>query len=295
MNFNLSIYIKRVLQLLICIAIVLHFTIKDYFYISSLIFYATPLPLIVLGLLFLVLFIKAFARKYYVILAVILAIIWVKNNYAFTTTTNTSEGLEIVLWNGYRTQNFVKAFKVSKTIPDIMVLIECDEHAYEKIKKEYSEYHFYFNDKAIGIFSKTPLKILSKTTSKKNTTVVHFTTKNLNFYAVDVSANVKYFRKPMLENVVSQIKTDDKTIVLGDFNTPYESLFFKNFKKKYQHAFTEKGNGFRETWFWNIPLLSLDHIWVSQDLEIIEIEKISTQKSDHSMLKMYLKNETSKK
>ncbi len=288
-------YIKRTLQALLFTAIIVHFTIKDEFYITSLLFYATPLPLIVLGLLFLLAFIKASARKYYVILAVILSIIWVKNSYINTPLVATSEALEIVLWNAYRTENFEDGFEVSKTIPDIMVLIECDEHDFEKIKQKYNEYHFYFNEEAIGIFSKTPLEIHSNITSEWNTTVVHFSTKNIHFYAVDVSANVKYFRKPMLKNVFSSIQTDDKTIILGDFNTPFESLFFKNFKKNYLHAFTEKGNGFRETWFWNIPLLSLDHIWVSKDLEILKVDKISTTKSDHSMLKMHLKNDAEKK
>jgi endonuclease/exonuclease/phosphatase (EEP) superfamily protein YafD len=292
---KLKIYFKKVLQIFLFATIIVHFTLKDTFYISSLLFYASPLPLIVLGLLFLLLFIKASARKYYAILAVVLTIIWVHNSYIYTPKVETSEALEVVLWNAYRTENFQDAFEVSKTIPDVLVLIECDEYDYEKIKSKYNEYHFYFNDEAIGIFSKTPFKIHSDITSKRNTTVVHFSTKNIHFYAVDVSANVKYFRKPMLENVFSEIKTNDKTIVLGDFNTPYETLFFKNFKKNYQHAFTEKGNGFRETWFWNIPLLSLDHIWVSQDLEILKVDKISTTKSDHSMLRMYLKNDAEKK
>ncbi|MBC8754131.1 endonuclease/exonuclease/phosphatase family protein [Kordia sp. YSTF-M3] len=292
---KLKLYFKKTLQIFLFATIIVHFTIKDTFYISSLLFYASPLPLIVLGLLFLLLFIKASARKYYAILAVVIAIIWVNNSYIYTPKVETAKALEVVLWNAYRTENFQNGFEVSKTIPDVMILIECDEHDYEKIKAKYNEYHFYFNDEAIGIFSKTPFKIHSDITSKWNTTVVHFSTKNIHFYAVDVSANVKYFRKPMLENVFSEIKTNDKTIVLGDFNTPFETLFFKNFKKNYQHAFTEKGNGFRETWFWNIPLLSLDHIWVSQDLEILNVDKISTTNSDHSMLKMYLKNDAEKK
>ncbi|WP_430411136.1 endonuclease/exonuclease/phosphatase family protein [Kordia sp.] len=285
---------KKLLQLLLLIAIVIHFTLKDTFYISSLLFYATPLPLLVLGLLFMLLFIKASARKYYVILIVVLSIIWVKNSYLYTSKVETSNALEIVLWNAYRIQNFEEAFQENKTIPDVMVLIESDIDKFEKAKKAFPNYHFYFNDHAIGIFSKTPLKIYSSAT-KEHVTMVHFNTNEIDFYAVDVYANVKFFRKPMLKNILSRIKMDDKTIILGDFNTPYESLFFKNFKKKYKHAFTEKGNGFRETWFWNIPLLSLDHIWVSPDLEILKTEKIATWKSDHSMLKMYLKNDVEKK
>lgn len=291
---KLQFYFKRALQIFLCIAIVVHFTIKDTFYISSLVFYATPLLLIVLGLLFLLLFIKTSARKYYAILALVLTIIWVKNSCIFVTETKTSEGLEIVLWNAYRIQNFEEAFQENGAIPDVAVLIESDIDKFENAKKAFPKYYFYFNDHAIAIFSKTPLKIYSSST-KEHVTMVHFNTNDIDFYAVDVYANMKFFRKPMLKNILSRIKTDDKTIILGDFNAPYESLFFKNYKKNYQHAFTEKGSGFRETWFWNFPLLSLDHIWVSPDLEIQKTEKITTWKSDHSMLKMYLKNDASKK
>ena len=149
---KLTFYIKRSLQILLFTTIVVHFTIKDYFHITSLIFYAAPLPLIVLGLLFLLVFIKASARKYYVILIVILGIIWVKNSYIITSKVETSKASEIVLWNGYRTENFETAFEVNGNIPDVLVLTECDEHDYEKIKAKYNEYHFFFNDHAIGIF-----------------------------------------------------------------------------------------------------------------------------------------------
>jgi len=291
---KLKFYLIKSLQIFLFVAIIVHFTIKDTFYISSLLFYATPLPLIVLGLLFLLVLLKASARKYYVILTVILAIIWVKNSYIITENVETSDGLEIVLWNAYRIQNFEEAFHENGSIPDVVVLIESDIDKYEKAKKAFPNYYFYFNDHAIGIFSKTPLKIYSSAT-KKHVTMVHFSTNDIDFYAVDVYANMKFFRKPMVKNILSRIKTDQKTIILGDFNTPYESLFFKNYKKNYKHAFTEKGSGFRETWFWNFPLLSLDHIWVSQDLEIQKTEKILTWKSDHSMLKMYLKNDAPKK
>lgn len=291
---KLKFYFKRALQIFLCIAIVIHFTIKDTFYVSSLVFYATPLLLIVLGLLFLLLLIKASARKYYVVLALLLAMLWISRSYKHSSDVDTTNSLEIVLWNAYRIQNFEETFHENGAIPDVAVLIESDIDKFENAKKAFPNYYFYFNDHAIAIFSKTPLKIYSSAT-KEHVTMVHFSTNDIDFYAVDVYANMKFFRKPMLENILSRIKTDDKTIILGDFNAPYESLFFKNYKKNYQHAFTEKGSGFRETWFWNFPLLSLDHIWVSSDLEIEKTEKITTWKSDHSMLKMYLKNDASKK
>jgi endonuclease/exonuclease/phosphatase (EEP) superfamily protein YafD len=282
-------HFKKALQFFLFLAIIVHFTIKDTFYISGLLFYATPLPLIALGLLFLLLFVKAYARKYYVIFAFIIAIIWFNRSYTSSPEVATENSLEIVLWNGYRISNFEDAFSENKSIPDVMVIIECDEGEYQKIKAKYPNYHFELTEKQVGIFSKTPINIHTNVKTKDHVVVVHFSTNNTNFYAIDVSSDLRHFRKPMLKSILSEVKTEDKTIILGDFNTPFESLFFKNFKKNYQHAFTEKGNGFRETWFWNFPILVLDHIWLSHDLEILKTQKISTWKSDHSMLKMYLK------
>jgi hypothetical protein len=288
-------YFKKTLQYFLFLAVIVHFTIKDTFYISGLLFYATPLPLIVLGFMFLLLFVKAYARKYYVVFAVVIAVIWYNRSYTKSPEVATENALEIVLWNAYRIRNFEEAFSESKSIPDVMVLIECDDEDYQKIKQKYANYHFELTEKKVGIFSKTPINIHTNIKTKDHVVVVHFSTKNTNFYAIDVSSDLRHFRKPMLKSILSEVKTDEKNIILGDFNTPFESLFFKNFKKIYQHAFTEKGNGFQETWFWNLPILSLDHIWVSKDLEILKTEKIVTWKSDHSMLKMYLKNEQPEK
>jgi len=96
-------------------------------------------------------------------------------------------------------------------------------------------------------------------------------------------------RRWEMEFIDYQIDASEKTIVLGDFNLPYESVFFKTIRKNFNHAFTKKGIGFRETWFYNLPLFSIDHIWVSKDIEILKAEKVNTQKSDHSMIKTYVK------
>ena len=288
-NMNIRKYFKKALQIFLIFAIIVHFTIKDMFYLSALLFYGTPLPMIVLGLLFLLLFTKASARKYYIIVALVIAVIWFNRSYTTSPNVDTTNAIEVVLWNAYRVRNFEDAFSVNKSTPDVMILIECDEYDYQKIKEKYKNYHFELTEKSVGIFSKMPIKVHSKVKTKDHVVVVHFSTKNTNFYAIDVSSDLRHFREPMLESILSEVKTDEKNIILGDFNTPFESLFFETFKKEYQHAFTEKGNGFRETWFWNIPLLSLDHIWVSKDLEILKTEKLVTWKSDHSMLKMYLK------
>src|SRR5690606_4384326 len=145
--------------------------------------------------------------------------------------------------------------------------------------------YFYKSVRGIYVFSKKALIIESEITSPYNTTIVNFKTGGLNFYAIDVTDSTDVPRAWKLKFIDTKIREKSNTIILGDFNVPYESVLFKEIKSDFNHAFNEKGNGFRETWFWNIPLLSIDHIWVSKDLKILKTEKKGTFKSDHSMLK----------
>ena len=139
------------------------------------------------------------------------------------------------------------------------------------------------------MFSKTEIQIVSENKSNYNTTVINFKTNGVDFYAVDVTGSTDVPRTWELGFVNKWIKNNKKAIVLGDFNVPFESKNLNKFKAEFTHAFNTKGNGFRETWFWNLPILSLDHIWISKDLKILKTQKINTFKSDHCMLKTYVR------
>jgi endonuclease/exonuclease/phosphatase (EEP) superfamily protein YafD len=71
---------------------------------------------------------------------------------------------------------------------------------------------------------------------------------------------------------------------MGDFNTPSESVHYETFRQHMNDALDTAGTGFRETWFWGLPLLSLDHIWLGKDWHILEARKIWTRSSDHAAL-----------
>ena len=169
-----------------------------------------------------------------------------------------------------------------------MVLVETGKYKIEGFKQKYPNYYYYKSDSEIFIFSKTPLEIKSENTSQYSTTVIDFETAGVNFYAVDVTGSPDVPRAWELSYVNKFVKRTENTIVLGDFNLPYESIYLKPFKERFNQAFNEKGNGFRETWPNNIPLLSLDHIWVSKDLKVLKTKKFFSKVSDHCMLKTFI-------
>ncbi|MEN3323645.1 endonuclease/exonuclease/phosphatase family protein [Mariniflexile soesokkakense] len=265
-----------------------HFVLKERSFSDSLNYYAHPLPLIILVVLILSIFIKK--RKYHLILAGVLLIIWLGRSFKIHIPESINDSdLEVVFWNASRDNGFEEGFNLNKGIPDILVLVESKRINMELFHRTYPKYFFYKLKREIYIFSKTEIEIESDNTSNYNSTVVNFKTNGINFYAVDVTGSPDVPRTWELDFVNQLIKTKEKTIVLGDFNVPYESKNLKEIKENFNHAFNKKGNGFRETWFWNIPLLSLDHIWVSKDLKILKTQKLNTFKSDHCMLKTYIK------
>ncbi len=71
------------------------------------------------------------------------------------------------------------------------------------------------------------------------------------------------------------------TIVLGDFNTPRHSVFFDRVRKRFDHAFEQKGFGFSETWPVPFPVLDIDHIWVDRSIEVFDCHLPWTFVSDH--------------
>lgn len=271
--------------------LVSHFVLREESYRSSLYYYAFPLPIILLIVLFLSIFLYQKFRRYNLFLASLLLIIWLGRSFKIHIPEGINENdLEIVFWNASRKNSLNQAFELNKSIPNVLVMVESTKDSIESFKNQYPDYYFFLSEKEIAIFSKAPIKIIEEQASIHNSKVVNFETSNLNFYAVDVQGSQDVPRKTAVGFVDGIIGKNENTIVLGDFNAPYESKYLDRFKADFNHAFNKKGNGFRETWFWNIPLLSLDHIWVSKDLEILKTKKTGTFKSDHNMIKTFVRH-----
>ncbi len=72
------------------------------------------------------------------------------------------------------------------------------------------------------------------------------------------------------------------TLVLGDFNTPVESVWFDSWRDAGLHHASEGHRaGFRETWPRPWPVLSIDHIWSSPELPPAQTTRLFMQSSDH--------------
>ncbi len=74
---------------------------------------------------------------------------------------------------------------------------------------------------------------------------------------------------------------DEPTLVLGDLNTPSDSVWLEGLAEHYRNAFDVAGEGWRPTWPTVVPVLDLDQFWVSQGINVISCRGRWSAHSDH--------------
>ncbi len=57
-------------------------------------------------------------------------------------------------------------------------------------------------------------------------------------------------------------------MLLGDFNTPVDSVWLSAIRARFDNAFEVAGNGILATWPLPLPVLALDQVWVSDQLGV---------------------------
>ena len=100
---------------------------------------------------------------------------------------------------------------------------------------------------------------------------------------VDMHSTPWRFRKAGLEELARQANSFSSlpTVILGDFNTPVQSLHLAELRKNFRNAFEVAGNGYAPTWPSPVPLLMLDQIWVTEEISLQSCELGWSWVSDH--------------
>lgn len=91
---------------------------------------------------------------------------------------------------------------------------------------------------------------------------------------------------PRTERVerIRQLAGDSpRTLIAGDFNTPYDSCAFDTWREVYHHGLSQAvSTPGAATWPIGLPLLALDHIWMSRDLIPMKAWKGTPLGHDHA-------------
>jgi len=101
--------------------------------------------------------------------------------------------------------------------------------------------------------------------------------------AVDFDAWFSQSREPAFNRLYEVVAAyvHKPLIVLGDFNTPSASVHFKRLRVQLTDAFETAGIGCAATWPTGLPVLELDHVFVSKHLRVVRCEHKTSAYSDH--------------
>ncbi|QDT98143.1 hypothetical protein V144x_36270 [Gimesia aquarii] len=105
----------------------------------------------------------------------------------------------------------------------------------------------------------------------------------LSVYLVDIKSNVLKSRKEALVALAKLVSetNDQPALVLGDFNTPSDSVHFQPLRRYLKNSFEVAGDGYMATWPLPLPVLDLDSIWVNDQIGVSHCENRWTWVSDH--------------
>jgi len=105
-------------------------------------------------------------------------------------------------------------------------------------------------------------------------------------HLVDIEPSILSRRRPLLQEV-SRIVTapsEIPIIVMGDFNTPHDSVWLEGLRSKFVNAHQVASSTPLPTWPSPVPVLAIDHIWVDRRLSVWSARREVGWLSDHARL-----------
>lgn len=295
LNLKLKKNYKAYLLLGYAFLLIVHFFIKDRFFPLSILFYASPLPInIGTTLLLAALFFKKRNYRYALLLvSAILTCIWFNKYYFSTSTEPQLKTSKVLYWNLAKRQHIPVSYiseKVNTYQPEILAFVEVTSRTLsnlDSLKKALPNYNFEIISGAMLVGSTGNIEIIGQeyqdNSHKASLLQVQINSKIVKFIITDLTASLLVNKQKPISFVSDFAKINSVDFIVGDFNTPYESIFFSEFHTDFTsfHAFN---NGFSSTWPLGIPLLEIDHFWLSNKHQPVKLYKFYNKASDHALM-----------
>lgn len=95
-------------------------------------------------------------------------------------------------------------------------------------------------------------------------------------------------RRPAIEELrkIADRYIDEPLLIMGDFNTPYDSVHFDLLSTDMTHAFRAHGAGYAPTWPLPIPMMELDHVWFNDRISAASCRHSQSRNSDHRAVEL---------
>jgi vancomycin resistance protein VanJ len=265
--------LRAILTFVAILGFLLRLTVRDRFAGLALVNYATPWP--VLAVLFGILSWKSSKRCHRAgwLVAVAAAIgLWFTRSWRWTPISLEPAALRVALWNVARPVSRFSTVvqRLRAEDPDLIAIAEALPRGDESTKRwqrafpEYRAEYFRGNMLLLvrGEIMEREAGELSRG-SFYGAVRARVKGRLLTVIQVDFAAAPGRDRglpfgplRGLLEQSLSEAM-----LVLGDFNTPRDSVHFDPLRAHWHQAFEASGHGYAETWPMPVPMLALDQIW----------------------------------
>jgi vancomycin resistance protein VanJ len=285
---------RFLLAIVLFVALVIRLTVRDTFFAFATFYYITPWSILFVLALFTSCF--CFVKKelksggLFGFLAIIILLVWFYTGYSRNQPGVANQPQRLMFWNAQHTKyGTAKAIAHVKSIDaDIVGIAETG-----RTDEAIAEWQRAFSDRTVAVLKGEMLLltrgiILEKEsgrlarTGDYNWFKLGFGEKVFSVLLVDIDPDPARSREPAFHALagIIEMHKDENLIIMGDFNTPLDSVFFDSFKETFYHAFTQSGNGFAATWPLPLPILQIDHVWVGKRFQLIE-SRLNQSWSDH--------------
>lgn len=290
-------YIFKFIALFIYLSlVVVHFIIKDRIYGVSTVFYAFPLPIIgAIGLLVTILF---YSRKpyFYMLSTLLLGIILYFFGHYFGKAHKDSSketNSHILFWNVAQSQplpNDILIKYIKEYNPKIVALGEAyhvSGNDLNNLKTTFPQYEFriLYGTMLIGVKGQIDDIDYQAESINYRLNYISATIDETPMYIliVDIYASPLLNKEIPLGVIHDYSKKHQVDVLIGDFNTPYESVFFKEYKSNF-NSFHPYSVGMTSTWPIPIPVIEIDQIWLAKSYQPLKLQKFCYKNSDHKLL-----------
>lgn len=278
------------------LAILVRWTVRDQFPASASFFYATPWPVIAGGAALLSAVWWEQKRRRPSLALALLAMLalaaWIAASWRGHPRLDGRGELRVVLWNVGRPERGLQAIArwLRAQDADIIALPEGHRAGYTSMAQWRREMPGY---EIVELRAEMLCLVRGKIAPEE----IHPIPTDLNYallrtevrghavtlLQIDISASIFKSRRRALAELtaLAHEHRHENLSVLGDFNTPRESVWLDPLRAEMAHAFETAGRGTAETWPMPLPVLALDQIWTGSGLRTLHCTQGNSFLSDH--------------
>lgn len=284
------------------LAIVIRLTVADRWVWTQLVYYTTPWTLLACGGV--VLLLRRNASRAGRAFAVALTLLaggaallkessWFPDSLSAAATDRPV--VRMVLWNVGLSRAAIpdQVRELQRLNPDLAVLIEANDIS----RRSHDEWASGFPGYTVlspgqlmvflvrgDVVVHPPQPLGIKARVQRLTVTVHGD--SFDVLAVDIVSSPVLERQTALEHIAQLARANRgrPLVIAGDFNTPDDSLWFRELKAECRSALRTVGQQRVATWPVPIPLLGLDQIWTNREVQLLSARTESTWSSDHQLV-----------